>query len=98
MRLWRALPLTSFVTLVVLAGACVLNPQPQPPDQAGGDVDSSTTNGGNDAALGADSGKGTDSGSNPDGGGVIDAGDAGTGDAASDAASDGPIDAPDEGG
>jgi hypothetical protein len=89
MRLFRALSLLIVATLVVVGGACVLNPQPQPPDTADGAGGDAGVTLGADAGT-MDSGKGgVDSG---DGGPTgADAGDAGD-------AADASLDAPEEGG
>lgn len=102
-RLAMRLSNASFVfvaaVLTVAAGACVLNPQPQPPDD-GANADAGPTLG-NDAGVGdIDGGKGLDGGRDADAAESPDASDADASDAdgASDAPADGPLDAPSEGG
>ena len=107
MRLSSALFVLVATVLTVAAGACVLNPQPQPPDD-GANADAGPTLG-NDGGVGdIDGGKGLDGGRDADAAespdasdadaGDADAGDVDVGDGASDAPADGPLDAPSEGG
>lgn len=84
MRLWRVLCANCLVTLGVAGVACVLNPQPQPPDTADGAGSEAGVVYGDGAD--ADAAKGVDG----EAGAPADGGDGGDGGLAADAADDAP--------